>query len=257
MSKVFAGVDGLIDFALGVEGVGLSAPHYRFKKAGLLLRSRPASFNLYELIEQMRYRIQANLADPEARWRVKGGSWQNWWWEKNPTFMPRAVADEKTVEKLIATDCADCWVNQVPTASGLLDKASETHCNIDLVNRVGKNSYEFVELKYDDASPLFAAFEILKYAVLLVISRDRREDFKYSHERNPLIWASAVRLIVLAPPDYYTPYSVRWLEEEMNSALSRLSTPGMALAFAFEKMPWPHDRDCRTALRFREPVYSN
>lgn len=257
MSKVFAGVDGLIDLALGVQCVGTTVPHYRFKKAALLLRSRPASLNLTDLIEQIRCRIQANLTSSEARWRIMGGSWENWRWKKNLTFTPRTAIDEKTVEKLIAANCGDCWVNQVPTASGLLDGTSETHCNIDLVNRTGVDDYEFIELKYDDGTPLFAAFEILKYAVLFFIARDRRDDFKYTHERNPLIWARAVKLIVLAPADYYAPYSFLWLEKELQSALSRLSTPELVLEFEFQKMPWPHDRDCKSALRLRERVYAN
>ena len=255
MSKVFVGVDGLIDLALGVQRVGSSAPHYRCKRAALLLRSRPASLKTPELIEQIRCRIQANLTSPEARWRVLGGSWENWRWKKNLTVTPRAVIDEKTVEKLIAADCGDCWVNQVPTASGLVDKTSETHCNIDLVSRIGEHSYEFIELKYDDGTPLFAAFEIVKYALLFLISRERRDDFKYSHERNPLIWARAVDLIVLAPSGYYAPYSLRWLQDELNAALSRMFTPELVLRFAFEKMPWPHDRDCQGALRKRGRVY--
>lgn len=41
-------------------------------------------------------------------------------------------------------------------AASLPDEKSETHCNIDLVSRVGGNSYEFIELKYDDATPVFA-----------------------------------------------------------------------------------------------------
>jgi hypothetical protein len=257
MSKVFAGVDCLIDHALGVTGFGSTIPHYRSKKAAFALRSRPSSLKTIELIARMQSKILGNLDDPDARWRVMGGSWENWRWKKNLRFTPRTIVDEKTVEKLIAADCGDCWVNQVPTASGLLDKTSETHCNIDLVKKTADNSYEFIELKYDDATPLFAAFEILKYALLFVISRERHEEFKYSHQRNPLLWARTVNLVVLAPADYYAPYSLRWLEEELNSALARLSTPEVALQFAFEKMPWPHDRECQRALRFRERVFSN
>jgi len=205
MSKVFAGVDDLIDRALGVSAVGTSSPHYRHKTAALSLRSRISSLATSELIDRMRSQILANLEAPDARWRVMGASLENWRWKKNLKLTPRAVVDEKTIEKLISADCGDCWVNQVPTASGLLDRTSETHCNIDLVKKTGENSYEFIELKYDDSSPLFAAFEILKYSLLLLISRERCEDFKYSHERNPLIWASAVNLIVLAPAEILRP----------------------------------------------------
>lgn len=255
MSKVFAGVDGLIDLALGVQCVGSSAPHYRFKKAALLLRSRPPSLNMPELIEQMRCRIQSNLTSPDARWRNMGGSWENWRWKKNLVFTPRTDVDEKTVEKLIAADCGDCWVNQVPTASGLLDKTSETHCNIDLVCRVGENSYEFIELKHDDATPLFAAFELLKYLLLFLVSRERGEEFRYSYEQSPIIWARSLNLVVLAPPAYYAPFSFRWLESEIDTALKSLSDAEIALGFAFEQMPWPHNRDCRMALNSRSRAY--
>jgi hypothetical protein len=255
MSKVFAGVDDLIDGVLGVTAIGTRSPHYRNKTAALSLDSKPASLDTPRLFQKILSRIQTNLEAPEARWRTLGGSEENWRWEKKLKFTSKK--EEKTIEKLIAASCGDCWVNQVPTASGLLDETSETHCNIDLVKKTADNSYEFIELKYDDTTPLFAAFEILKYALMFVISRERREDFNYSDERNPLLWARTVNSIVLAPADYFAPYSLRWLEKELNSALSRLSTPELAFRFAFEKMPWPHDRDCQSALRLRERVYAN
>ena len=143
----------------------------------------------------------------------------------------------------------------MPTASGLLDRKSETHCNIDLVNKTGESAYEFIELKYDHATPLFAAFEILKYLLVFLVSRERREALKYAFELSPLIWARSVHAIVLGPPDYYSPYSFRWLEQELDAALVRLSTPDLALRFSFEKMPWPHDRDCQSALKSRVRVY--
>ena len=256
MAKVFDGADGLIDQALGVNHVGTSQHHYQSKKAALLLHSRPITFRATELIEQILTQIHANLEAPQARWREMGGSWENWRWKKNPNFTHRSVVDEKTVEKLIARDCGESWVNQVPTASGLLDRSSETHCNIDLVNKTGEFSYEFIELKYDHATPLFAAFEILKYLALFLVSRERREGLKYALELRPLIWARSDHAIVLGPPDYYAPYSFRWLEQDLDAALVRLSTPDLALRFSFEKMPWPHDSDCQNALKSRSRVYS-
>jgi len=203
----------------------------------------------------MQSQILANLDCPDARWRVMGGSWENWRWKKNLKFTPRADVDEKTVEKLIAANCGECWVNQVPTASGLLDRTSETHCNIDLVCRVGEHSYEFIELKYDDATPLFAAFELLKYVLLFLVSRERREVLRYSYEQSPLIWARSLNLVVLAPHEYYAPFSFKWLESEIETALKSLSDAEVALGFAFEQMPWPHNRDCQAALKHRSRVY--
>jgi len=256
MSKVFDGVDDLIDGALGVTSVGSSSPHYKYRTAALRLGSRPASLDTPELIRQILSRIQLNLADPQARWRTKGGSAENWRLERKLEFSPRQKIDEKIIEKLIARDCGDCWVNQVPTASGLLNKSGETHCNIDLVCKTGESCYEFIELKDDDATPLFTAFELVKYSLLFLISRARREEFGYSIERNPLLWARSVRLTVLAPPEYYVRYSLKWLEDELDCALTSLPNPDVALRFRFEEMLWPHDRDCQTALLSRRPVYS-
>jgi hypothetical protein len=256
MSKVFYGVDDLIDDALGVTCIGTSAPHYRHKKAALLLRSRPESLDTPKLLRQIMTRIHSNLADPQARWRTKGGSEENWRWEKKLDFSYRLHVDEKTVEKLVALNCGECWVNQVPTASGLMDKSSDRLCNIDLALKTAARCYEFIELKLDDSTPLFAAFEIVKYALLFLISRERREEFNYSEESNPLLWASSVHLIVLGPPEYYAPFFLRWLEEEIDKTFVSLSTPEMALRFAFERTPWPHDNDYLTALMSRHPVYA-
>ena len=255
MSTVFAGVNDVIDGALGVMSVGTTSPHYGHKGAALLLRSIPSTLDTSKLLMQIQSRIQANLQKPNARWRTMGGSKDNWRWKKILEFTPREQLDEVAVERLIVSQCGDCWANQVPTASGFLDKWSDKRCSIDLVNNAGLNLFEFIELKKNKDTPLFAAFEILKYALVFLISRERCEEFKYSHERNPLIWASAVNLIVLAPSDYYAPYALQWLEQELNSALGRLSTPELALQFAFEMMPWPHDRDCQTALLSRRRVY--
>ena len=254
MSKVFAGVDDLIDRALGVTAVGKS-PHHVHKTAALMLRSRPSSFDTPKLFQQILSRIHLNLADPKARWRTMGASENNWRWEKMLDISPRRKVDEKTVEKLISATCGEMWVDQVPTASGLLDKDSDKLCDIDLVLKTAARCYEFVELKLDNSTPLFAAFEIVKYALLFLISRERREEFRYSEERNPLLWANSLRLIVLAPPAYYSPLWVKWLEEEIDKTFVLLSTPETAFRFAFEQIPSPLDSVYQTALISRRPVY--
>jgi len=160
MSKVFSGVDALIDVALGVMTVGSSSPHYRCKEAALRLRKKPEFLNVPALLRQIVHRIHLNLDVPEARWRVRGGSQENWRWKKNLVLRPREYVDEKTVERLIAAQSGEDWVNQVPTSSGLLNSSGEKLCNIDLVNKTDEHSYEFIELKYDDSTPLFAAFEL-------------------------------------------------------------------------------------------------
>lgn len=255
MSKVFAGVDDLIDRALGVAAVGTRSPHYRNKTAALLLRSQPASLNTPTLLRQILSLIESNLAAPHARWRTEGGSEENWRWKKQLEFSSRQSVDETTVEKLVALQCDECWVNQVPTASGLMDENSDQHCNIDLVHKRDEDCYEFIELKLDDSTPLFAAFEIVKYTLLLLISRERGQEFRYSKESNPLLWTTSAKLVVLAPPEYYAPYSLKWLEDELDVTLRSFSDSEISLGFTFERMPWPHDRDCQSALKNRSRVY--
>ena len=256
MSKVFAGVDDLIDRALGVVAVGKSAPHYQHKTAALSLHSKPATLDTPKLFQQILSRIQTNLEVPHARWRTKGGSMENWRWEKKLHLSPHSKVDEKTVEKLISATCGEMWVNQVPTASGLIDEKCDQQCNIDLVHKTGEHCYEFIELKLDGSTPLFAAFEIVKYTLLFLISREQRHVFKYIVELNPLLWASSVHLVVLAPPEFYAPFSLKWLENELDTALKSLPDSEIALGFAFEQMPWPHDSDCQGALKNRSRVYS-
>ena len=239
----------------GVQRIGSLPPHYRHKSEPVAELPSPGRAEYSAVDWRSLPPIETNLECPEARWRIMGGASENWRWKKNLKFTPRLRVDEKTVEKLIARDCGECWVNQVPTASGLLDGTSETHCNIDLVCRVGENSYEFIELKEDDSTPLFAAFEAIKYLMLFVVSRRRRDELKYSIERNPLLWANSVRTVVLAPPQYYDRFGLKWLEEELILALSTLSNANLTLEFTFERMDRLYDEDAARAIQTRRRVY--
>jgi hypothetical protein len=192
--------------------------------------------------------INKNLDATDARWRKEGGSQQNWRWEQMLDFKPRLTVDEKTVEKLVASHGGEDWINQVPTAFGLMNGRGERHCNIDLVHRTGDFCYEFIELKLEDSGPLFAAFELVKYALLFLVSRERRDDFEYSIERNPLLWANSISLVVLAPPEFYEPMSFKRLGAELNDAFALLSTAELSLKFEFQQMAWPHDGDYKTAI---------
>lgn len=254
MPKVFSGVDELIDTALRISYIG-AAPHYAHRQAALNLRSKPGVLDASRLLKQIIRQIESNLDAPDARWRIKGASEQNWRWKQYPDYTRRQQMDEKTVERLIVSQCGDCWANQVPTASGLMDAYGEKLCNIDLVCKVGKNAYEFIELKNDNSTPLFAAFEAIKYLMLFLVSRCRRDEFKYSIELNPLLWANSVRTVVLALPEYYVELNLKWLEDELVVALSALSDANLALGFTFERMERVCDGDAVAAIRSRRRVY--
>lgn len=250
MAAIFESVDELIDRSLGVSHIGTSAPHYRHKSSALALRHKPSSFSASGLLRAIYQRIQQNW-NTGQRVSLRLASAENWRWEKKLHISERNTSREKQVEKCIAAVCGEDWVNQVPTASGLLNSSSERHCNIDLVHRLSDEEFEFIELKFDSDTPLFAAFEILRYGLLYLFSRKFSTELGYSALRKPLLQARVVHLCVLAPPEYYRPFSVLWLAREFNDGMNGLDLSGCKLDFRFESMPWPHNGNVAGALASR------
>ncbi|HET7183076.1 MAG TPA: hypothetical protein VFI82_00215 [Terriglobales bacterium] len=252
MAAIFEGVDDLIDRALGIAHIG-NAPHYRHKTSALLLRSRPLGLNVPSLLDGIRNKLYQNWSLGQER-RARRGSAENWRWEKKTWISNSNSSVEKQCEKAIALECGDDWVNQVPTASGLIDGKSERHCDIDLVHRCGPSAYEFIELKYEDATPLFAAFELLKYGMLYVFSHDFMMELGYTFEEKPVLAAREVHLCVLAPADYYAGFTLDWLEKELNLGLRTIGGSAYRMDFRFEKMDWPDGGDVVSALATRSRV---
>lgn len=254
MAAIFEGVDDLIDQALGVTRIGTTAPHYRHKSSALALNGKPPYFSASAILRAALDRIYENWHTAQ-RISPRRASAENWRWKKQLHISDKNKSPEKQVEKRIAAICDENWVNQVPTASGLVNSSSEQHCNIDLVHRISANQIEFIELKYDSDTPLFAAFEILKYALLYVFSRAFAKELGYPFQGNPILDACFVRLCVLAPPEYYRSYMLDWLQPELNAGLSSLGLNGYKMDFRFESMPWPYDGDVGRALASRCPLF--
>lgn len=253
MGAIFDGVDDLIDRSLGVGHIG-TPPHYRHREAALSLSAKPASFDVRALLEAITNELFRNWSVGQEI-RPRRASSENWRWEKKLWISSANTSIEKRCEKLIAAQCGEDWVNQVPTASGLITGTNERHCNIDLVHRAGTHAYEFIELKYDDGTPLFAAFEILKYGLLYMFSRDFMKELGYSAEEKPVLAARSIHLRVIAPGDYYAKFHMNWLEEGINAGLRSFGT-GYRMDFRFESMSWPHDGDVVGSAASRKAVYS-
>jgi hypothetical protein len=253
MAGIFEGVDDLIDQSLRVMHIGTTAPHYRHKAAALSLKSKPYSFDAHALFEKIVARMDKNWADAQHL-NPRSPSVENWRWEKKLDISENNRSPEKRCEKGIAKCCGEDWVNQVPTASGLLDGSSEKLCNIDLVHRVAAAEYEFIELKHDGGTPLYAAFEILKYGLLYVFSRRCAEQLGYSDASKEILGARLVHLRVVAPYAYYGYFSTKWLQEEANRGLSCLPPEGYRMDFKFEYMRWPTDGNEGSAMDNRKPV---
>lgn len=182
------------------------------------------------------------------------GSSQNWRWEKKPKISLENRSKEKQIEKAIVSERGDEWVNQVPTASGLMTSTNEQHCNVDLAHRISNGVFELIELKYGSNTPVFAAFEILKYGLLYVFSRTHADELGYGADRE-MLHANQIALCVLAPYSYYSDYRVDWLEKDLASALGTcVDIPGLRMTFRFDQFS-PQAADVNGVLGTRHRLH--
>ena len=235
MASILTGIDALIDQHLGLPSFG-SNPQYHHKRSALHLTAKPSSFDARILIQAIRSKIEENWMEARRDSKVRFGSRENWRWEKQPYISDHNSSKEKQIEKAVAANGDDKWVNQVPTMSGLLDGTSEIHCNLDLVHRVADGEFEFIELKIESDTPLFAAFEVLKYGLVYVFSRQHAAELGYD-PANILLNATSVTLCVLAPTVYFAGYDLRWLEAELSNGLQQIDALGLTMDFRFEHFP--------------------
>ena len=115
-------------------------------------------------------------------------------------------------------------------------------------------------------TPLFAAMEILKNGLVFLYSRRWRALLGYVESRNPILWADAVALVVLAPAPFYVldgkPCDFRWLAEGLRAGLTALVAEerdaGLGFDFRFEQFPgdfeWRTDGDPRDSMAGRTPL---
>jgi len=103
-----------------------------------------------------------------------------------------------------------------------------------------RNVYEFVELKVDSNYPLYAAFEIVRNALLFLFTRRLGASGVHipKGDRN-LLLAEAIELVVLAPSEYYSSFDLSFFEQKLNAAISKYAASefGMKMSFRFESFP--------------------
>lgn len=221
------------------------APHYKHKEACLKhLRSRPVGFNANTLIEKLYARIEE---DRRTRRLRLSPSQENWRWKCCKGYTTKS-AEVKRERDMIDAHCKSLtegqiprWANQIPVASGLLDSFADKRLAVDLAHRCevpehrSDICYALIELKIKSNTPLYAMFEILLYGLLFVFSRSNRKDLRYDIVRQPLLGVDRLHLRVLAPPSYYKPYKLDWLELDLNRAVS---------GFAHKKADMEMDFSC-------------
>ena len=118
---------------------------------------------------------------------------------------------------------------------------ADKRCAVDLVFRVGEQSFELIELKVESDTPLRAAVEIVQYGLLYALARDRYPETQ--HASKDLLRAKDVHLRVLAPTNYYAPYTLAWLEHDLDVGLRSFALEqfGMPLLASFSFHAFPKD----------------
>lgn len=255
--SMLAGVDAFVDQFLGIEDIGTTSPHYRHKTSCLRLSRDTGPIDGPRLVRGMYDIIAANWPGTPCRGR------HNWRLDPQTKLSDHNPSPEKTFEKFIAINCPG-WTNMVPTASGLLPDVEERGRRIDLVHELEPGAYEFIELKIDSDTPLYATIEILGYGLLYVHARIHRVALGYPADSKPLLNAGHIGLRVLAPQAFYAPFSLQQLEAAVSIGVATLAEEmGIGCTFDFrldqfsEEFRWP-DADLEAASREmgrRGPVY--
>ena len=230
---LFAGVRELVDRALGVSD-------YASKGAALCLKERGYPAETATLVQDLFEVIERNwtLAVRSDR---RSHSNENFRWHYPQTgFAPHNKSPEVTLERALI--CAllraerDDWSNQVPLISGIAGPHAFKKCAVDLVYRKNEGSFEFIELKINSDTPVYAAVEILIYGLLWLLSRRERKHLGYAE--GPILAARELMLSVLAPRSYYSRYSVEPLASAFNEGLVVLGKHhGVTMGFRFTAFP--------------------
>ena len=275
VKSITDGVDGIIDEGLNLSNIG-GDPQYQHKKSCSIAEKHRATFDANEVVSKIYEQLVTNLKDPDNRFDPKGtkGPFEVNWRLKKHTTLPDPNSDidqtEKEIERAIVNLQPSLdWFNQVPTSLGLIitrdnNKHSDQFRNIDLVHRLGEEVYEFIELKVKSDTPMYAAFEIVVNGLIYLVLRESYKEQYTDIDPKKIIKARKVHLQTLAPQDYYSGYSLRWLETKLNEGLKTLASEkfnnNFKIDFKFKSFPEDFKWQCEgdklvDALNNRISVY--
>jgi hypothetical protein len=257
---LFAGVREVVDQVLDVDDYATRRAALLLSKRGLGQGSGALVQRLFKVLDQD-WIVALSNAQPSR---------QNFRWRCPQTYIANDNASaEVSLERALICALRDAdrhdWSNQVPLISGIAGSHAFKRRAIDLVQRRGERSFEFVELKIESDTPVLAAIEILAYGLLWLLSHRDRQRLGYA---GPIPDAQDVGLSVLAPQEYYRRYSVGGVATTINDGLLALGQQqGVTMEFRFTAFPpsfsWatrpggpprPHGADLIALLDHREAV---
>jgi hypothetical protein len=228
---LFAGFPEAVDHVLGISRFASKSASAKLTQTGL---STSASMLVPAMIEAIEHNWASALQSRSHS--DKNFRWHSPQLELAEHNCSREVSFERTLVRALAVRNRKDWSNQIPLVSGIGGPHAFKRRAVDLARDWGDGCFEFVELKIDSDTPLFAAIEILVYGLLWLLCRRDRVRLGYS-SANPILDAQRLRLSVLAPYIYYA-NCPRGLAIVINDGLRTVaSRHGVAMDFRFTAFP--------------------
>ena len=206
----------------------------------------------YETKSEARELLQRTMAAPTLeKWvrkitmRGTNNSQELWKWRTVPAIAKRNSSKEKVLEKAVASVLPPAeWANQVVTASGLSRNSGDGRRNIDLVQRIGQGRFRFIELKIGSNNPVYAAVELLEYALLYWWLRQHPEFQKEGREDPELLSAKFIAMEVLAPRKYYEGFDLGLLRNfaaTLTKSYNAMTASELKVEFRFGVLVLPDE----------------
>jgi hypothetical protein len=251
-ADLFAGIDDFITVQFGLTA------HYRTETANRGLLASGNQFDGVNFVAGLFAMLQRNWAPALSILSAGTGSRKNFrWHEPQTNLAAHNPSREVTLEREFIRACQKAgrldWSNQVPVVSGIAGSRADKRRAIDLVHRPADGSFEFIELKVDSDTPLYAALEVVRYGLLWLLSREAKTALGYS--ANVILNAPALRLTTLAPLTFYASRTPPWLAAELNRGILTLGRRhGVDMTFCPMAFPqdfhWPAPATERLLMRW-------
>ena len=257
-TTLLTGTSDLIDQALREAGYGhtsdLKRGSHKDKTTCIALSERGRSgLDVAELVSKLYTRIWQNWESVTRRIP----SPKNWELRQridssgkvilaDANNDPEIVLERRIVQAALNSNRTD-WFHQCPTASGVFS-ATTDRCHIDLIQKLGDEEFQLIELKVASDNPLFAAFELVRNCLLYLLARRQLSEH---YTDKPLLSARKMRLVVLAPRSFYCCkpnqiYDLGWFEKDISAAIAECGKDQCEINFAFEAFPewfgWPPEK---------------
>lgn len=200
-----------------------------------LSENPPAQFNGVTVVDRLRKSLTCE------GWNISSG--KNWEWRTEAPAYQTSSPEVALEREIVAADVMSQWTCQMSTASGIQGPYLNKRRAIDLVRQTALDRYTFIELKVDSDNPLYAAFEILGYA--LAYQYARQHNWQGTGINN-VMRAKAINLMVLGPSEWYeykkgrthpqrSIFKFDWLAKALGDGLNS-STGGVTrMHFSFEE----------------------